>query len=319
MPPPSRVDPVALRELLRRERGVVTHAELEAVGLPRSTTSRRQGPAGPWSSPYPGVVITHRGTPTVDERARAALKYAGPAAVLTGVSSLRRLGFRCASPFEHVLVPHARRRVGHPTAVIERTTRPPDTTAVRGIPCASAARALFDACRRHARLDDVRELVAHVIQSGGCTVEAFAAEVAAGARGRSALSRATLAEVAAGVRSVAEAKARTVLGRAGVPAAEWNLDVYAPDGRFLGSADAVWREVGLVVEIDSMAWHLAPAAYRRTQKRQRRLSIAGLVVLPASPGEILQEPDQFVRDVRGGLIEAAARRPPDVVYRKRLA
>jgi hypothetical protein len=305
--------------LFRRQGNVATHAELTAEGLAPSTVTRRQRARGPWTNPFPGVVIGHSGTPTPDERGRAALKYAGRGAVLTGLSALRRLGFRCPAGEEHALVPHERHRQSYAGLLVERTRRSPRVVVVRGMPCAATQRALFDACRRLSQLDEVRELVAHVIQSGGCTVEAFGAEVDAGARGRSALSREVLEEVGAGVRSAAEARVRALLRRGGLPTPRWNVDIIDAHGRFIGCADAVWSRVGVVLELDSMAWHLAPAQYRRTQKRQRRLAIPGLLVLPASPGEIFADPERFVADVREALLEGAKRPPPMVTYRARPA
>lgn len=41
------------------------------------------------------------------------------------------------------------------------------------------------------------------------------------------------------------------------------------DGSLVAVPDALWAAAGLVVEIDSRAWHLSPSSYRRTQRRLR--------------------------------------------------
>jgi hypothetical protein len=300
--------------------GVATHSELRALGVPTSTITYRIRPAGPWQRILPGVVLTHRGTPTTRERGHAALKYCGDGAVLTGLSSLSRRGYRTpSSTREHVLVEHRRQRSSRDWLTVERTTRMPPTTIHRGLPCAFVARALVDACRRMERLDDVRELVAEVIQQNGCSVRELADEVRRGARRGSGLTREVLREMAAGIRSVAEARARVVLARHGVTAPTWNAVVETPDGAFLGIIDAYWEHVAAALEIDSMAWHLRPSAYKRTQRRQRRLITRGVLVMPVAPGDVIDNEDSFVRDVLDLLAEAARREPPALVVRRQAA
>lgn len=110
-----------------------------------------------------------------------------------------------------------------------------------------------------------------------------------------------------GVRSVAEAKVRTILRSAGLPEGLWNHDLYDANGQWLGRPDAIWLEVGVVLEIDSMAWHLSPQAYRKTQARQRRLTKAGLLVIPVAPNAVFADPAGFLAELRATLAAAAAR------------
>ena len=144
-------------------------------------------------------------------------------------------------------------------------------------------------------------------------------EVRAAARQRTALTREALSEIAAGIRSVAEAKIREILQQAGIPAPEWNVEIFGPDGEFLGRPDAYWPHFGAALEIDSMAFHLTPAAYKRTQRRQRQLTIRGILVLPVAPGDALADPDAFLAEVRALLAAAAARPCPAVHVRPRAA
>lgn len=315
MPRIGRADYDAVSDLLHRERQVVTHAELAALGMALSTVTWRHRPGGVWNGILPGVVLAHRGTPTPDERSRAAYKYAGDGAILTGVSALRRFRLRCPDEGEHVLVPHTRRRNSYDFAVVERTRHLPEVVVINGVPCAPPARALVDACRRLRRLDDVRELVSHVLQQGACTLAALVDEVRRAARGRSALSRQVLREMSAGVRSAAEAKARRVILDSGLPVPVWNVEVIA-DGVWLARVDAAWPALGAVLEIDSMAWHLSAEAYRRTQRRQRRLTSRGVLVLPIAPGDIFADPQAFLAELAALLAEAERRTPPALTYRR---
>ena len=315
--PTRNYDERRIAELLRREVDVVTHAELEALGMPRSTASYRVRPEGPWRPLLPGVVLARRGTPTHYQRGLAALKYAGPEAVLTGRSALARHGLGAAAAQEHVLISHRRSRASRDFVLVERTTRMPPAVARRGLACAPVPRALVDACRRLQSMDEVRELVAQAVQSRACGLSDFGEAVLAGARGQSALSRRVLAEMSAGVRSVAEAKARQILRRLRIPPPEWNVDVLTASGTWLGCVDAYWPAGAAALEIDSMAWHLSPSRYRRTQARQRAFVVAGVLVLPIAPADVVDRPERFAEDVRGLLAEAARRPVPSLRVRRR--
>ena len=309
MRPRAAIDAKALAELLAPGRSVATHAELRQVGVPISTITRRIAPGGPWQRLLPGVVAGHRGVPTTYERRLAALKYAGPGAALTGLDALElhgvRLGDLRRDGRAHVLVPHARQRTSHGFALLSRTRRPVEATSVRGLPCAPVARAVVDACRRAERLADVRELVAAAVQQRRCTVEGLVDEVRRAARQRTALARTALAEVEAGIRSVAEAELREVFAARGVPAPRWNAPVRDPDGALVAVVDALWEEVRAVVELDSVAWHLSPAAFRRSQQRQRQLVAHGYRVMTLAPADVRASQHAVCREVTMFLRECA--------------
>jgi hypothetical protein len=107
---------------------------------------------------------------------------------------------------------------------------------------------------------------------------------------------------------VAEARARAVLAARGVPEPVWNVELVGPDGQLFLRPDGFWPSVAAALEIDSLAWHLGPASYRRTKARERRLTLHGVIVLAFTPQEILEDPDAFVTEVLRAL-DLAARRP----------
>lgn len=299
--PRARVDQQALAELLAPGRSVATHAQLQQVGVPLSTITRRIQRGGPWQRLLPGVVAGHRGVPTTYERRLAALQYAGPGAALTGLDALQvqgvRLGELRRDARVHVLVPHECHRSSHGFALVTRSRRPAVPTVVHGLPCVGPARAVVDACRRTEDLGTVRELVAAVVQQRRCTSAELVEEVRLAARQRSALAREALAEITAGVRSAAEAQLRQEFQRFHVPMPLWNEPVRDSDGRTVAVADALWRDLMAVAELNSAAWHLSPAAYRRTQRRQRELLAHGYRVLPLSPADVHQDPEGTCRQV----------------------
>jgi hypothetical protein len=309
----------ALDALLRSCERVVRHRDLLDLGVPSSTIMSRISPDGPWQRLLPGVLAAHRGIPTRRERILAAHRYSGEQSMLTGVPALAEYGVeaaRVASTRQHMLVPHECRRTSHGFVVVERTRRLPEPVRRRGLPLAPLPRAVVDACRREENRDRVREIVAEVVQDRRCTVEEIVTEVPQAARQRTALTRAVLREIEAGIRSVAEAKIRVALRGRGLPDLEWNVEVYTPEGELVGIPDGYWEDLAVALQIDSMAWHLGPTKYRRTQKRQRTFARHGVLVLPTSPTDALVDIDQLVGDLMALREQAMLRPVPELVVRR---
>lgn len=323
MPHRNPWDQLALDSLIAPGRSVALHAELREVGLSTATITRRIGPRGPWQRLLPGVVAGHRGSSTTHEQNLAALKYSGPSSVLTGMAALAQHGVRTARGRRrdrvHVLVDHSCRRTSHGFALLTRTRYLPQVIERNGLRCAPVARALVDACRWLTELDVVRELVAEVIQEGRCTLTELRDAVRFAARQRTALTREVLREMDAGVRSAAEAKLRVEFLRNGVPAPSWNADLLTPDGEFVATPDALWEQVMGVLELDSMAWHLSPSSYRRTQRRQALLARHNVSVLPISPADALADPEATCSQVKEFLVALSGRALPNLLVRRRAA
>jgi hypothetical protein len=316
MPRRKAIDPAAVDGLFAHQERLARHHQLTTVGLPISTVISRIRPEGPWQRLLPGVVLSHRGTPTTRERRLGALLFCGEGAVLTGLTSLSLRGVRAARSGGdvHILIPEPRQRSSYDFVVVQRARHMPAVQRVDGLPVAPVARAVVDACRRLAKKDAVRELVAEVVQRGMCSVAELTDEVRAGARQRSALSRRVLAEIDAGVRSVAEIRAREVISRAGLPAPAWNIGLWSSAGEFIASPDAYWASLGAALQIDSMRWHLSPSQYQRTQERQRAMTTYGVLVLPVAPDHILNQTELFEREM-WSLLATAGRRPaPGGIY-----
>lgn len=296
----SKFDRYALDAALAGVGRVATHRWLREHGVPLATTTRRIGPAGPWQRLLPGVVLAHRGTPTRRELLLGALAYVGPEAVITGPDALRALGARNVDlpATVHVLVPVSRQRSSFGFVQIERTSRMPPPIRRGGIPYAPIERATVDTCRRMESTSSVRALVSAIVQQRLCDAVRLTAEVHASPRQRTAAARRSLLEVSAGIRSVAEAMARDALRRFKVPEPLWNVPIRDADGVPLLTPDGWWPKYRAALEIDSVAWHLSPDDWRRTQQRQRRITTLGIRVLAFSPLEIIQDPAGFAREIR---------------------
>ncbi|MBM7785776.1 type IV toxin-antitoxin system AbiEi family antitoxin [Tenggerimyces flavus] len=317
MPRRRKVDHDALDELIRRRQGVLRVSELERLGVPGPTVSYRTRAGGPWQRILPGVVLAFSGAVAPHHRRLAAIVYARGGALLTGLTALELYGLRDPQPDQavQVLVPHRRRRASSGYVVVERTIRMPSHRWRSSLPCAPPARAVIDACRRLGRIDTVRSIIADAVQRGLCTIPSLLTELAESQIRGTKLPRLVLREVIAGTRSVAEGRTRELMRRRGIPEPLWNHDVYDSDGSLLCRPDAIWPELGVVLEVDSMAWHLSPASYRRTQARQRRMAKYGLIVIPVAPSDLGQRPLEILAEVEQALSAAKLRTAPAIVVR----
>jgi len=129
----------------------------------------------------------------------------------------------------------------------------------------------------------------------------------------SANLRAALREARSGVRSVAEGDARRLILGHDLPEPEWNVDLYAADGTFLGCVDGYWRHVAVAWEIDSREWHLSPADWEATMARHMRLTAAGVIMVHTPPSRVRREAASVLADLRGTLEMAHGRPLPPII------
>jgi hypothetical protein len=208
-----------------------------------------------------------------------------------------------------VLVPADLRRSGRGRLLVERTERLPVPRSGRW-PLAPVARAALDFARCSRDRGIVRAVLAEAVQRGLCGRDELTAELAVGSDRGSALPREVLAEITDGVRSPAEAQARLLVQRSGLPTPLWNARLYGPDGRFIATPDAWFDDVAMAWEIDSLQWHLGPAEYAATLERRGRLTVAGVLVVHHLPSAVRQRPEQVLAELRATHAHAAARRRP---------
>jgi very-short-patch-repair endonuclease len=295
---------LALSELLQRQHGVVTRGQALACGLADKLIDRRIRSGGPWQRLLPGVYLTLTGTPTQDQLDTAALLYAGSGSTLTGLAALRRHGARrptASGTAIDVLIPAKRRRMSTGFVVIRLTTRLPQQVCYSGpLQYVLPARAVADAVRRLTDLASVRSIVAGAVQTRLCTIDQLVSELQEGAVQGSALLRKALAEVVDGIRSSTEAELKDLLKRGRLPVPMFNARLYFGE-ELVAVVDAWWPDLGVVVEVDSKEWHLAPDKWEQTMNRHARMTALGLLVLHFSPRQIKHEPDQVLSIVRQAL------------------
>ena len=291
-----------LDKALRENEGVITRAQALGCGLSLAEIRHRIRPGGPWQRLLPGVYLAVTGTPTQRQTEIAALRRAGPTSILTSIAALQHHGVRApASTFVTVLVPVAQRRRSEGFARIWATTRMPGFVYTDGaVRFVEAARAVADAARELGSFREVRAVTADAVQRRRCRLDQLIGELADAPVRQSAWLRRALAEVADGVRSVAEGDLRDLIRAHGLPPPIFNARLFSGQG-FLAEADAWWPEAGVVVEVDSRAWHLSPEDYERTLRRSTLMGAVGINVMHVTPRRIRTEAALVAAQIRSAI------------------
>lgn len=308
-------------KVARRQLGLATRHQLTATaGVPGATITSRTRPGGPWQRLLPRVYLLQTGPPDHRQRALAAVLYAaepaadplsGDTAALTGAAALSLLGIRDTPPAPaDVLVRAPRRLAGTPEVRPRTTSRWPRTITVAGVPSARPVRAAADFAARCPSPDRVRSVLAQVVQSGWCHPHDLHTELRASRLLSRPAIRAAAGELLAGVRSVAEARARDALTGTDLPTPLWNARLYTPDGTFLASPDAYWPDEGVALEIDSAEYHYTRDAWQATLRRRLRLESHGILVVSATPSMIRDTPTDVIAALRTLLTLATTRPTP---------
>jgi hypothetical protein len=315
MPVTAVYDRERLNRVLGEQFGVVSRAQALGCGVSRGRLDHLVRPGGRWQRILPGVYVMTNGAVSVDQRAMAALLYAGPRSLLTGAAAVRRHRLTCAGlNLVDVLVPEDVRVRSAGYVRIIRTGRMPEKCCrTERIRFALLPRAVADAARPMTRLSDVRAVVAEAVQNGRCDLAALVDELNDGPVAGSRFYRAALRECIDGSRSAAEGELMTLIGRSGLPEPMYNAELYTADGTFLGVADAWWQRAGVAAEVDSRRYHLSPADYERTVMRHNRMAAYGITMLHFLPGTVKAEPSTVVRALRGAIAAGSARPPLPIV------
>jgi hypothetical protein len=311
MPRKSEFNLERLTRILQEQHLVISREQAFACEMSPKVLELRIALSGPWQRLLPGVYLTVTGTVNQDQREMAALLYAGPGSLITGVTAVRRHHLRSpGADVVDVLIPWKDRRQSVAFVRILRTKRMPERMFRTGrIRFTKAPRAVADAARSMNRFDDVRAVVCEAVQRRACTVAELAAELESGPAKGSALLRDALAEIGDGVRSVAEADFRDLILRSGVPKPVFNARLFDADGTFIAIVDAWWDEAGVAAEVDSRAYHLAAADQDRTTDRHDKLIANGVFPLHFTPKRIRTDGPGVISDITKA-IENGLQRPP---------
>lgn len=309
MPKRAVFDRELLHRTLAAQHQVISLSQAVACGLPRSTVIDWCKQGRKWQKLLPGVYLTVTGKPTTEQRLVAAKLYAGPGSAITGAAAIRLHRLRSpGADVIDVLIPWRVKRQSTGFVRIHRTRRMPRVYRTGAIVFAEPVRAVADAARQFTSLDDVRSVVAEAVQKRACAVAEIGLELEQGGGRDSARLRVALAEVGAGVRSVAEARFRQRVLGSDLPPPRFNVFLRAADGSDIGEVDAWWADAGVSVEIDSQEYHFYRSDWLRTDAKRGRLLKHGIFPHNIAPSRVERAWDSIYGELKSS-IEKGRQRP----------
>ncbi|HEY2242541.1 MAG TPA: hypothetical protein VGI21_27305 [Streptosporangiaceae bacterium] len=297
-----------LADILRRQHQIIGRDQAFACGLTPAAVQHRIRPGGPWRRLLPGVYVALTGPVMAEQRDMAALIHAGPRSVLTGLAAARRHGFLVpeAGPVDVLVPPQVRRQSTGFVRVRQSTRMPPEVHVAGEVRYARPERAVADAARSLTVERDVRALAAQAVQQQRCSIDLLVRELEQGPRHGSALLRAALGEVRAGVRSAPEGDLRKLIQRGKIPVPVFNARLYVGK-TLIAVVDAWWEEAGVGAEVDSKAHHYSAGDWQRTMARHDRLVARGVLLLHFTPRQIRTAPDEVAAQIRAALAAGSDR------------
>lgn len=251
------------------QHGVVARRQILDAGVGRRIVERRLE-AGRLHVVQRGVYAVGHRVLTREGQWMAAVLAAGPQAALSHRSAAA-LWMLCSSTKLEVTVPSGRTRPG---IMIHRAIVPADElTTERGIPVTTVPRTLLDLAglvprhqvERAINEADVRRL--HDPLSLADLLDRYPR------RRGAATIRSILRDGVTVTRSELEARFLSCLRRSGLPLPEVNAPLHVA-GRWI-ECDCLWRDRGLIVELDGWAAHGTAAAFERDRARDRILQAHG--------------------------------------------
>lgn len=290
---------VSFDELVARQAGVVSRAQVLGMGMSARTVARRVA-SGAWEEMHRRVYLVggHRATDEV--RVRAAWLWAGgEQAVVTGPAAAWWHGMHDRAPAEvEVTVPRSvRLRPPAGVAVRRRDLAPIDHSGIRGIRVADRPLAALEtavalpdgsvfldrALQRHVRFPAVHRAYTRNLGRRG-SAEAGRLITAAADRADSAAERLLM----------------TILRGAGITG--WTVG--HPFGPYL--VDVAFPLAKVAVEVDGWAWHVDPVRFRNDRRKGNLLTRAGWSLLRFTWHDLDGRPEECLAEILETLALAAA-------------
>jgi very-short-patch-repair endonuclease len=287
----------AVAWLARRQLGVVTFAQLIDAQIGRGVIAGRL--ANGWlHHRHRGVYLVGSPVPQPGATELAAVLACGDGALISGRSAAGLRGL--ARPRESVDVTvigrHCRPRPGIEVTCVGQLD-PRDRADVTGIPATAPARMLIDFAAT-ATADELEAALSEARAQRLVTdaqIEA-ALDRARNRRGVARMRAILRAESESGyTRSKAERLMKRLLRDARLPQPVCNQ----PVGRY--SADFLWAEQRLVVEVDSFKFHGHRGAFERDRRKDQALQIAGYRVIRVTWRQLNQEPLAVIAAIAAAL------------------
>jgi predicted transcriptional regulator of viral defense system len=286
-------DTKGIAELATRQHGVISRKQLLGAGVVESTVDR-------WLAGrrlhriHPGVYALGHSALSLDGRLFAALLYGGDQAVLSHTTAAWAWSLIDAEPMRiHLTVPG--RRSSLPDVRVHRARWIP-VGECRGFPVTSVARTLVDLAAMLS-IGELRRALAEADYHRMLSANEISLALKSGRPGSRALRLALNKHLPqlAQTFSVLEERFLELCQSAGLPLPEVNVMVGGMQ------VDALWREPGLIVELDGAAAHGSWARASRDRERELALRGMGFRVVRYTWRQITQRAAEVVADLRGQL------------------
>jgi hypothetical protein len=279
--------------LAERQHGVVARRDLLAAGV-TSRAIRHRVVRQRLHVLYRGVYAHGRRALTTDGRRIAAVLAAGQDAALSHRAAAAVWELRPSAALELTSAGDRRGREGF---TVHHLPLPPDeVTSVRGIPVTTVPRTLFDLAavlpksqvERAINQAEIRRLMDPL----------SLADLVDRHPGRKGITmiKAILEDGAPITRSELEVRFLSFLKKAGLPRPEVNVPLLVA-GRWI-ECDCVWRDRGVIVELDGLAAHGTAAAFERDRARDRMLHARGWRSVRITWRQLHREPEAVAYDLK---------------------
>jgi very-short-patch-repair endonuclease len=276
---------------LARQHCVVATWQLTPLGFNNDDVHYR-ATVGRLHRHYRGVYSVGHHKLTREGRWMAAVPAFGPDAVVSHWTAAALWGFATSSWRAHVTTPTPRRGRRDIVAHVG-PLHPEDVTRQNGIPVTSVARTILDIAPLVDRARLTR-IIENAIRLEVFDLRALERAIARTPRRAGVPKlRAVLADYrhTPNLRSNYERIFRDLVVNAGLPEPQFNVLVED----FL--VDAYWPQWRLIVEIDSIAYHMTPRAFERDRMRDAILQKAGYRVLRITEKRLKTDPQALIADI----------------------
>lgn len=291
--PGNKKASIAVAQVSGAQWGVIGAQQLLHCGIGRTSISRwrRQGRL---HQLLPGVYAVGHPSVSTEGWLVAALIHAGPGAALSHATAAWWWGLIPKQPGRIEVSTLARARSVGPVAV--HHPRQLEIVRHRRFPVTTVARTLLDFAAE-AGASQVRRALSEADYLGLLDLPALRATVGGGRSGSARLGRALERHEPrlARTRSELERAFLALCEAHRIPLPEVNARV----GRM--TVDALWRQAGVVVEIDGHRGHRSRAQMQRDRRRELHLRAAGLTVIRYAGDQLVGEPALVAADLWAAL------------------
>ena len=297
----------ALAELAHRQWGVVSLAQLQALGRgARAVQLRAQ--TGRLRRIHRGVYAIGGAALPREGRGLAAVLACGEGAVLSHTSAAVHWGLLTYDPPQpHVTAPASTRGAAGIRLHRTRSLDARDTTIHRGIPITTLAKTFLDLAASSPK-NHLEHAIGQAMRNQIYDHRAITDVLSRhhGRPGTKALRQATVDP--AFTRGDIERRFRRLCRRAGLPQPLSN-HVVADADNHPHEVDFYFPAYGLIVETDGWRDHGTRVAFERDRAKDAALVAAGYTVLRFTKRQIADDPDTVAERVRAGCCRASASAP----------